>query len=476
MVKFPELYDLKVTDLNSSLLERAEISIRDAFPSPFFINSLAMEVDVAVKQFSEIQNQLPSDISELSFGDYGPFVIARSQKNGWLKEFAQIRICLHNWVECTEVENPSRCQSFHFTRNKVKVTTIEDLREEFGNIRIAPGKVLITFIEEISCHYPEWISHATVLVISREVDSFRAFYCDSNGFCMPTVLRIFLEETFTEMVNENYITEYCLEYSNIVQQRGNDACMLLTIFNASLISNGIIEGVSQDEIVRRLGYCPSRDCLREIAWRFFDNFSRAFCHNMVLGAKILDILIIKLLQTPLLNIFINQENQELKEMGNRSTKALNHLIDVFEKLSKTEGNIINDDSRKFFFEEIFLNSNFMNVLAEIPSLLKEAFYKYYDSLTIHFEQKKREVDCTECKSRIEARKNICLKKKECLVELYSHFSTFYNLTSEMGVSPLEHLVQVLKTEEETENSISNCSLCQSEIVTEKTIYFSRTCL
>lgn len=46
----------------------------------------------------------------------------------------------------------------------------------------------------------------------------------------------------------------------------------------------------------------------------------------------------------------------------------------------------------------------------------------------------------------------------------------------MGVSPLEHLTQVLNTEEETENSISNCSLCQSEIVTEKTIYFSRTCL
>ena len=63
----PEFYDFKTTDLDLSLMERAKSSILKENFSPFFTNSLAIEIDTTVKIFSSLQNKFPNDVNELCF-------------------------------------------------------------------------------------------------------------------------------------------------------------------------------------------------------------------------------------------------------------------------------------------------------------------------------------------------------------------------------------------------------------------------
>lgn len=455
----PEFYSFKTVDSDLLLTNRAESSIKNF--SPFFTNSLAMEINVAVRVFSNMQNYLPSDISRLQFRkNYALFALARSQKNNHLKEFSSIRINFHSWRKCNKKNNFSNCQSLIFTEDKVKATTIEDLQKTFFRndlIKLKPGKVLITFVEEVSCVFSNRVSHATVLVIFKGADYFWAYYCNSHGHDMPTVLRVFLEETFDRMINKGYIRDFFLDCSNNQQQVNIPACMFFAIINANIISEKMLEGASSEEIRESLNYWLSARRLNNLAWKFFDSFGKELCCSSVRRIEILTYLIERLIQTPLLTCSNNQELEDLKN----SVKALEHLMAVFKDISKTKKNIISESNKKFFLKEI-LKSDFTDTLTGIMSLLRKVFFKYYESLIILFEQKQKETNSIECKERIKARKGFCLERRKYLDFFYSSFSTFYNLTFESGLSPLERLFQALETWGEIENSVVTCFLCRKK--------------
>ena len=515
----PSFYSLETTDLYLSLMERAKSSILKENFSPFFTNSLAIEIDVAVKVFSYLQNYLPNDISKLCFSsnEYISFILAKSQEKSNLKDFRLVRIFFHHWKVCSKAGGYNNCQSLHFTQNKIKITTIEDLQATFGNsfIELKSKKVLIAYIELLSCIYPGRAGHATVLVTTKVEGFIWAFYCDSNGHDMPPILRTFLEEKFNKMMHENLITGFYLTYLD-KRQQVFDACAFFAIINANIMGKKMAEGASFEEIRRALNYQPSsEDCLREIVWKFFDNFGRKLCYDSINKILLLIHLIEKLIQSPLLIFSKKQElrkveiiiemlqysilsndhreseivesmkkesmkksierlqrsvssiynNQELEDLK-KTVKALDHLIDVFKKLSKTEGNIISESNKKFFSEEVL---NFEKTLTEIPFLLEKVFCKYYESLVDLFNQKERKTDCVSCKERIETRKKFCLKKIERLVSFHFSFSIYYNWTLKLSSSLLEYFVQTLENEEEIENSIVVCSLCQKKTVTEKSL-------
>lgn len=514
----PSFYSLETTDLYLSLIERAKSSILKENFSPFFTNSLAIEIDVAVKVFSYLQNYLPNDISKLCFSsnEYISFILAKSQEKSNLKDFRLVRIFFHYWKVCSKAEGSNDCQSLIFTEGKVKITTIEDLQATFGNsfIELKSKKVLVAYIELISCIYPGRAGHATVLVTTKAEGFLWSFYCDSNGHDIPPILRTFLEEKFNKMMHENLITGFYLTYLN-KRQQVFDACAFFTIINANIMGKKMAEGASFEEIRRALNYQPSEDCLREIVWKFFDNFGRKLCYDSINKILLLIHLTEKLIQSPLLIFSKKQElrkveiitemlqhsissndyqepeivesmkkesmkksierlqrsvssiynNQELEDLK-KTVKALDHLIDVFKKLSETEGNIISESNKKFFFEEVL---KFENTLSETPFLLKKVFYKYYESLTNLFEQKERKTDCVSCKERIETRKEFCLKKIGWLGSFHFSFSIYYNWTLKLSSSLLEYFVQTLEDEEEIENSIVVCSLCQKKTVTEKSL-------
>ena len=509
----PSFYSSETTDLYLSLIERAKSSILKENFSPFFTNSLAIEIDVAVKVFSYLQNYLPNDISKLCFSsnEYISFILAKSQEKSNLKDFRLVRIFFHHWKVCSKAGGSNNCQSLHFTQDKIKATTIEDLQATFGNvfIELKSKKVLIVYIELVSCMYPEWVGHATVLVATKVEGFLWAFYCDSNGHDMPPILRTFLEETFKRMADIYWITGFYLTYLNERQQVINSGCTLFTIINANLMGKKMAEGVSFEEIRRALNYQPSEDCLRETFWKFFDNFGRKLCYDSINKILLLIHLIEKLIQSPLLTCSNNQElkktkiiienlqssissdiyqeseamkkrierlwglalsitnnhNQELEDLK-KTVKVLNNLIDVFKKISEIEGNIISESNKKFFSEEVL---KFEKTLSETPLLLNKAFSRYYNSLAILFEQKRKKTSCIECKNRIEAREEFCFEKMKWLNSFHFSFSTFYNWTLKTGSSLLEHLVQELKAGEETESFIVVCSLCQRKTVTEKSL-------
>ena len=456
-----EFYSLKTTDLDFSLFSLAAIEENSVEKvSPFFCNSLITEIDITMRFLSCLQQSDPSgDINNLSNfqtsinkssinGNFF-FVFAKGRKNT-----SKIRI-YYNHCSCkksSELENPDQYQSFYFTKDKVEATKIEDLQAAFGNdlIRLVPEKILVVFIEEISCVFSEWISHATVLVISREVDSFRAFYCDSNGHDMPPVLRTFLKETFTEMINKNYINKYYLDYSNKRQQL-NDQCVIFATINSDLISNKINEGASFEEIKRALNYQPSINYLKKTAWKLSNDFSRGLCYNSIKKIKILIDLIEKLIQK---SHSVLLSDQELVENIKENAEELQCLIIILERIFKVKGDFVSESNKKFFSEEVL---NFEKTLTETPFFLKKAFYKYYESLINSFEQKERKTNCVECKKIIRNKKNICLKKRDFDWYDLSHFTQM--IENSVGY----HNVRKLDVEEETENSISNCPLCQKKI-------------
>ena len=471
MVKFPELYDLEPTEWDYSLIDRAQLSSNNF--SPFFCNSLILEIIATAQTFFEIQNQLPEDISRLLFdinNTYSLSVLTRSQKNNNLKKIRTTNIFHHHYKDerCSKAESESSdsCQSFYFTQEKVKTTVTEDLQKDFGDdlTKLAPGKILIVFIKEISCAYSNWMGHATVLVIFRGEDYFWAFYCDSNGHYMPPVLRTFLEETFNKMINKNYINRYYLDYLNKRQQLDNSACVFFAILNANTLSNEFIKGASFEEIKRALSYQPSNECLREIAWKFFDNFGRKLCYSTIKKIKILISLIAR---TSLLTIALSE--QEMKEME-KNIEELNCSIVVFKKLFETEGAIISEENNNFFMEKISkINSkDFEQILLDVLVLLNKSFCKYYEFFINFFEQKERETNCNGCKEIIRSRGFIYLKKREYLHNLSlssSLLPSYFDETLNLGSNSLERLVQTIEeNEEKSEIYFKNCRLCKKELV------------
>lgn len=284
------------------------------------------------------------------------FLIEKTQEHNLLKEFIQIKIYCHCGKCEKEKKKANSYQCNFFTESENKATEVKDLQKNFRTnlTELILGKVLIVSIEEVECDFPKGKSHATVLVISREEYSFRAFYCDSNGFNMPPVLRAFLEETFTEMINEGYIKKYYLDYSSKRQQKISSGCAIFSIINSAYISDRILKKASFREIRKALYYQPSECYFKEKTQEFFNFFDKRFCCYLV--EKIdtlidsLDIFLEKVYSTALstdrINIKYNREK-------------LKKLVVILKSLLEAEKNF-NGIERKDFFSREFSVCNHKN--------------------------------------------------------------------------------------------------------------------
>lgn len=284
------------------------------------------------------------------------FLIGKTQEHNFLKEFIQIKIHYHCEKCEKEKKKASSYQCNFFTESETKATEVKDLQKNFKTnlTELILGKVLIVSIGEVACDFPKGISHATVLVISREVDSFRAFYCDSNGYDMPLVLRTFLEEMFTEMLNDGHIKKYYLDYSSKRQQNISSGCAIFSIINSASISDRILKKASFREIRRALYYQPSECYFKEKTREFFNFFNKRFCCYLIEKVDILitslDIFLEKAystaLSTDVINIKYNREK-------------LKKLVIVLKSLLEAEKNF-NGIERKDFFSREFSACNHKN--------------------------------------------------------------------------------------------------------------------